>query len=653
MAASISIGDTANHPYRTRRAVSFSLLRSRRWAVRTVAVAATLFGAASGAFAVAPAAGAVNWAPVNSTDFPDPSVLYVPASAGQPAVYYGFATQNTTNAGPTVNIQEATSSDGIHWTPSNSDALPTADIGSWAKPGDTWAPSVTTYTNGANATVYVMYYTATERSSGYQCIGMATASVPSGPYVDTSSSPVECQLGDGGSIDPNVFTDPKTGTAWLLWKNDGNRFNPPMHTFIWSVPLTSSLVPTGAAPQQLLQDNQGWQGGVVEGPDMVYEPATGGGGGGTYVLFYSGGVYGTNTYAVGWATCTNGPGQPCQDSTTDNPLLTTAPGMSGPGGPFVYTIAGSGQQEMAFAAWEGTTIGYLSCGVRPMYLATLGLNPDGTPASLSPAVPAASPAVGPTCPQPPAPPPGYWQVASDGGVFTFGSAQFYGSTGSLHLNKPVVGMAATPDGRGYWLVASDGGIFAYGDAGFYGSTGSIRLNQPIIGMISTLDGGGYWLIASDGGIFAFGDAPFYGSAANDGLTAPITGAAPSFLGGGYWMVDSNGQIYSFGDARYEGAPPGAPGGYWVTGMAGTHSSNGYWLVSANGNVAHFGDAAPYGSAYGLGLAAPVVGMAVTHNGAGYWLQGRDGGIFTYGDAPFFGSMGGLPLNAPMVGIAAT
>ena len=42
-------------------------------------------------------------------------------------------------------------------------------------------------------------------------------------------------------------------------------------------------------------------------------------------------------------------------------------------------------------------------------------------------------------------------------------------------------MAATPDGRGYWLVASDGGIFAFGDAGFYGSTGDLTLNRPIVG----------------------------------------------------------------------------------------------------------------------------------------------------------------------------
>jgi hypothetical protein len=43
-------------------------------------------------------------------------------------------------------------------------------------------------------------------------------------------------------------------------------------------------------------------------------------------------------------------------------------------------------------------------------------------------------------------------------------------------------MAATPDGNGYWLVASDGGIFSFGDARFHGSTGGIHLNQPIVGM---------------------------------------------------------------------------------------------------------------------------------------------------------------------------
>jgi hypothetical protein len=62
-------------------------------------------------------------------------------------------------------------------------------------------------------------------------------------------------------------------------------------------------------------------------------------------------------------------------------------------------------------------------------------------------------------------------VASDGGIFTFGDARFFGSTGAVRLNRPVVGMASTSTGQGYWLVASDGGIFTFGDAKFFGSTG--------------------------------------------------------------------------------------------------------------------------------------------------------------------------------------
>nr|MDA8262349.1 hypothetical protein [Actinomycetota bacterium] len=79
--------------------------------------------------------------------------------------------------------------------------------------------------------------------------------------------------------------------------------------------------------------------------------------------------------------------------------------------------------------------------------------------------------------------PAYDMVASDGGIFSFG-APFYGSMGGTPLNKPVVGMAATPDGKGYWLVASDGGIFSFGDAQFHGSMGGTPLNKPVVGMAS-------------------------------------------------------------------------------------------------------------------------------------------------------------------------
>ncbi len=186
---------------------------------------------------------------------------------------------------------------------------------------------------------------------------------------------------------------------------------------------------------------------------------------------------------------------------------------------------------------------------------------------------------------------GYWLVASDGGIFTYGDAHFYGSTGSMVLNKPVVGMAATTSGNGYWLVASDGGIFSYGDAAFHGSTGNLVLNKPIVGMITGPNGGGYFLVASDGGIFSFGTAPFYGSLGGLPLKNPIMAAAPAtsnaILSGsnvGYWFTDSAGLVSNFGGAKYFGSAPSplnrpivgmteAPGNGTFTG--GTYPSGAY------------------------------------------------------------------------------
>jgi trimeric autotransporter adhesin len=206
--------------------------------------------------------------------------------------------------------------------------------------------------------------------------------------------------------------------------------------------------------------------------------------------------------------------------------------------------------------------------------------------------------------------PGYWMVASDGGIFAFGDARFFGSTGSITLNQPIVGMASTPSGHGYWMVASDGGIFSFGDARFHGSTGSMRLNRPIVGIAPTPSGNGYWMVASDGGIFSFGDARFHGSTGSITLNQPIVGMASTASGNGYWFVAADGGIFSFGDARF------------------------------------------FGSTGSITLNQPIVGMASTGSGKGYWFVASDGGIFSFGDARFFGSTGSITLNQPIVGMAA-
>ncbi len=203
---------------------------------------------------------------------------------------------------------------------------------------------------------------------------------------------------------------------------------------------------------------------------------------------------------------------------------------------------------------------------------------------------------------------GYYEVDSYGDVATAGDASYFGDTGSVNLNYPIVGMAATGDDGGYWLVASDGGIFSFGDARFFGSTGAIHLNKPIVGMASTPDSGGYWMVASDGGIFSFGDARFYGSTGAIHLNKPIVGMTSTPDGGGYWLVASDGGIFSFGDAQFYGSTGAIHLNQPIVAMAPMPTGNGYWFAAADGGLFNFGDAPFYGSGVGDGL-GQVVDMA--------------------------------------------
>ncbi len=117
---------------------------------------------------------------------------------------------------------------------------------------------------------------------------------------------------------------------------------------------------------------------------------------------------------------------------------------------------------------------------------------------------------------------GYWLSASDGGIFSFGTARFYGSSGSLRLAAPVVGMASTPTGHGYWEVAADGGVFTFGTAGFKGSAAGTPGGQGTVSIVPTATGYGYDLVTGMGAVVPFGDAPQLGD---------LTTAVPGYGGG--------------------------------------------------------------------------------------------------------------------------
>ena len=260
---------------------------------------------------------------------------------------------------------------------------------------------------------------------------------------------------------------------------------------------------------------------------------------------------------------------------------------------------------------------------------------------------------------------GYWLVGSDGGIFSFGSAQFYGSMGGIALQRPVVGIVATRDRGGYWLDASDGGVFSFGDTQFYGSIPGLgihpygssepnSLDAPIVGMVPSADDGGYFMVGADGGVFAFGDAKFAGSCPGiGGCSGAAVAVMPDASGSGYWVVTATGHVYAFGDAPNYGEP--GPQSVPVTSAVRSANGMGYMILFANGAVASYGstpyDGCPLPGSYG-GL-NPATAIFTTADGSGYWVATADGSVVGCGEppdgpAPNDGSMAGKNLNGSII-----
>ena len=439
--------------------------------------------------------------------------------------------------------------------------------------------------------------------------GLAWSRVLNG---QTSDSPALADVEGNGQLD--VVEGTYAGTVYVLNGTNGNT--------VWSAtasgqvigsPVTADL--TGAGYQDVIVP-------TVSGID-IFDGRSGA------LLTVLGGGVGGGSSPYGFES---------------SPLVTDDPdghiGITGAGFQYAGNSSIIMHWEIDNTAATGASVN--ETGAWPQFHHDPQLTGDaGTPAPTI-EVPCNAPSGGPN---------GYILSASDGGVFDYGNIPFCGSTGSIHLNRPVVAAALTPDGGGYWEVASDGGIFAFGDANFYGSMGGKPLNAPIVGMAATADGKGYWLVASDGGIFNYGDAHFFGSAGGTPLNRPIVAMAATPTGNGYWLVASDGGIFSYGDAQFHGSMGGHSLNAPIVSMAADGSTGGYWEVGSDGGIFSFG--APFrGSTGGVKLNAPIVGMQADASGSGYRFVASDGGIFTYGE-PYFGSMGGKPLNKPVVAMAGT
>jgi beta-xylosidase len=268
--------------------------------------------------------------PVFRSDFPDPFVLRARG------MYYAYATNSVSD-----NVQTLRSRDLVHWLRGR-DAMP--KLAPWTLHGRTWAPEVIRRADGK----YVLYFTARSFDLDAQCVGRAVASSPAGPFVRGGSRPLVCQKKEGGSIDASPFRD-SNGALYLLWKNDGNCCGKPTH--IYAQRLTRDGLRLVGKRTRIERNDRPWESTTVEAPTMFRE-------GSRYFLFYSGNVYNTTAYAVGYARC-RGPSGPCADS-KDNPILSSACRAVGPGHQAIVRDR-RGRTWLVYHAWPPDKIG----AVRP------------------------------------------------------------------------------------------------------------------------------------------------------------------------------------------------------------------------------------------------------------------------------------------------
>lgn len=282
-----------------------------------------------------------------------------PVYAGDAPDPFAFRAGDTwhlvhTNAGGR-NVPVLTSPDLVTWTPAG-DALPV--LPDWADPGKTWAPEVIALAPDR----YVMYPTVADRASGRQCVAVAVAAQPAGPYTAHGDGPLICQADLGGSIDASPFRD-ADGSLYLLWKNDGNAIGE--DTWLWARRLSADGVSLTGEPVRLLKQTEPWEGRVVEGPFMWRRD-------GRLYLFYAANAYDKADYAEGYAVCES-PLGPCVKATR-NPILSSRDGASGPG--HASMVEHNGRTWLLYHAWPEGAEGAVDPG-RQLWLDEVTWSADG------------------------------------------------------------------------------------------------------------------------------------------------------------------------------------------------------------------------------------------------------------------------------------
>lgn len=151
----------------------------------------------------------INNNPVLEGYYADPEILY----SNKTRKYYIYPTSDGFD-GWSGNYFKTFSSDNLTDWKDEGIILDLRKDVSWAN-RNAWAPCITEK-KVKGKYKYFYYFTAAQK------IGVASSDNPNGPFKDSGKALIRTKpagIKEGQEIDPDVFTDPKTGKSYLYWGN--------------------------------------------------------------------------------------------------------------------------------------------------------------------------------------------------------------------------------------------------------------------------------------------------------------------------------------------------------------------------------------------------------------------------------------------------
>ncbi|WP_175636323.1 family 43 glycosylhydrolase [Pedobacter ghigonis] len=294
--------------------------------------------------------------PVLNGYYADPEIIY----SNKNKKYYLYPTSDGFTGWSGTYFKTFSSADLVNWKDEGVILDLEKDV-SWAKK-NAWAPTITEKKiNGSYK--YFYYFTAAQK------IGVAVADDPAGPFKDSGKALISKRPAGtrgGQEIDPDVFTDPKTGKSYLFWGNG--------HMAV--APLNDDMVSVDTTSIRVITPNSSFR----EGTEIFYRK-------GKYYFLWSEDDTRSENYRVRYGYADSLTGK--MIIPTDNLILSKRPekGIYGTGHNSVIKVPGKDEWYMVYHRFnrpKGITMGDAAGYNREVCIDKMEFNTDGTIKAVEP-----------------------------------------------------------------------------------------------------------------------------------------------------------------------------------------------------------------------------------------------------------------------------